>query len=171
MAEPRKKYRYIVKKVIQNPDAVTPDMILKVSDMPLANDHIIKDICRYYDLPESMVQGIVNFMGRYCLGVVREGLMETIMLAGFGKFAPNIKMLQGKTKRIRAIQNGTQLLYLAIQGKNINFIPQINPIQHESLQSQGESDINNSDETEDVENLQEEDDLGDDSWGTEEDEM
>jgi hypothetical protein len=166
MAEPRKKYRYVVKKVVQNPDALKPNMILKVADMPCANEHIIQDICRYYDIPRSMAQGVINFMGRYCLGVVREGMMETIMLAGFGKFAPNIKMLQGKTKRIRAIQNGTQLLYLAIQGKNINFIPQINPIQHDPLQPKTESGQDQFDEE-----IQEEDDLGDDSWSLEEDEV
>jgi len=119
------------KKVIQNPETLDPNMKLKIGDVPRANKEVIRHVAAQCNVNIEDVDDILSFIGQYTANVVREGTMETVMLPYFGKITPNIKMLQAKTSRIRAIQNRTYLLDLALQGKNINFVPQINPIKHE----------------------------------------
>lgn len=148
------KFTYYV-KVIQDPNSIAPGMLLKIKDMAEGNDKVIAEVAKFFDTSISKTEEIINFMGSYVRGVIEEGNMETVMLPYFGKYTPNIKLLQAKTKRIRQIQNKSFALELAIRGRNINFIPQINPINHapksEPLQ-------------EDKEEEPIEDDMGDDSW-------
>lgn len=163
------KYKYTVKKVIQSPESIHPSMILKIKDMPNANDRIKKEVAKYYDLKEDFVNDIVNFMGRYTADIIREGNMESVMLPHFGKFAPNMKMLQAKTKRIREVRNGKYMLELALRGKNINFIPQINPINYATPTP--EPEIRQEDLEEIVDQDDSDDDLGDDTWMVEEENL
>src|ERR1700744_659333 len=100
----------------------------KISEVPVMNDKIINDLSELYGIPIMQVRDVIHFMGSYTRKVITDGLMETIMLPGFGKFAPNIKLLQSQKKRIREIRNRKYLLTLALKGKNINFVPQDNPI-------------------------------------------
>lgn len=119
-------------RVIQNPEKVDENMILRITQVPIMNDKIVHDIAAMNpDLGIMRVSHIIDFMGRYTSNVVKEGLMETVMLPGFGKFAPNIKLLQSQKRRIKEIKNGKYLLTLALKGRNINFKPQINPIKKE----------------------------------------
>ncbi len=126
--QPKKKS---LRKVIQNPEALQPGMILKIDDMQNANDTIIADLVKFFNLPEVEIRAITNFMGSYTKGVITDGLMETVMLPYFGKFTPKINYLQRKMKNIRDARSGKLLIELAIRGRNINFRPEINPIHKE----------------------------------------
>jgi hypothetical protein len=119
-----------LKKVIQNPESVDPNIITKIGDVKNCNDEVVRHVARQSDMNIGDVEDILNFVGKYTKDVVTAGVMETVMLPYFGKITPNMKVLQGKVSRIRAIQNGSYLLELAVKGKNINFVPQINPINH-----------------------------------------
>lgn len=178
--KPYKKFKYTVKKVIQNPEALHPSMILKIGDMPNANERIVQEVSKFYDLSLTHSNEIINFMGGYIYNIIRAGMMETVMLPHFGKFAPNMKMLQAKVKRIRGIRNGKYMLELALKGKNINFRPQVNPITYDTsyLQRDGTiqkvpEEIEEQLEPESIsgqeiyDNLPD-DDLGDDSWNLDE---
>lgn len=123
------------KKVIQNPGKISADMRLKIGQVPIMNEKILQDLSKLHQMPIMQVRGIIDFMGRYTKGVIEEGIMETVMLPGFGKFAPNIKRLQGIKKSMNGIKNGKQLLYLALKGKNINFVPEINPTEYTILKA------------------------------------
>lgn len=120
-------------KVIQNQDKVDKDMRLKIKDIPIMNGKVIREIAALNDMNISQVDEIITFMGKYTANIISEGVMETVMLPYFGKFAPNIKMLQSSKKRMRDIKNKKYLLTLALKGKNINFVPQINPIIDETI--------------------------------------
>lgn len=120
-----------LRKVIQNPEALDPNMKLKVSDVKQSNPEVIRFVAAQSDRTIAEIEDVLSFIGQYTADVVREGTMETVMLPYFGKITPNIKMLQAKVKRIRAINNRSYLLDLALRGKNVNFVPQINPISHE----------------------------------------
>ena len=100
----------------------------KISEVPVMNDKIINHLSELYGMPIMQVRDVIHFMGSYTRKVITDGLMETVMLPGFGKFAPNIKLLQLQKKRMREIRNRKYLLTLALKGKNINFVPQDNPI-------------------------------------------
>ena len=59
---PPKKKTY-TRKVIQNPEALHPNMILKVADMKNANDEIIAELVKFFGISETQVKEITNFMG------------------------------------------------------------------------------------------------------------
>jgi hypothetical protein len=116
-------------KVIQHPERLDQNMILSIKQVPIMNDKIIAEVAALNDRSIMEVRGIIKFMGKYISNVIQEGAMETVMLPAFGRFTPNIKALQAMVKRINGIRNGKYLLELALRGKNINFTPEINPIQ------------------------------------------
>lgn len=122
-----------LKKVIQSPEALDPNMKLKIKDIPLSNHAVIRHVAKVSEMNIADVEDILSFVGQYTKDVIQADMMETVMLPYFGKITPNVKALQGKTKRIRAISNRSYLLELAIRGKNINFVPQINPINHATI--------------------------------------
>jgi hypothetical protein len=114
------------KKVIQNPEKIDENMRLKVAQVPVMNEKILQDLSKLYQMPIMQVRGIIDFMGRYTAKVITDGAMETVMLPGFGKFAPNIKRLQAIKKSMRNASNRHHLLHLALKGKNANFTPPVN---------------------------------------------
>lgn len=120
-----------IKKVWRNAENLDPNLKLRIKDIPIANARLIREVASVKNRNIGEVEEIINFMGSYTANVIKEGVMETVMLPYFGKFTPNMKSLQGKVHRIRSIRDKTLLFELAMKGKNINFIPQINPITYD----------------------------------------
>lgn len=133
----------MARRPIVNPESVRPGMITKVTDIPNATDKIITETAHFYGLNKSVAENIITFMGKYSYDVMTAGTMEAIALPHFGKFAPNLKLLQAKTRRKRSVHNFPQLLELAIKSKQTNFKPQVNP---NATEPQTENEANSSDE-------------------------
>lgn len=117
----------MARKAIVNPDRIHPDMITKVTDMPNGTQKVVHEVAHFYNIPINEVEDIITHVGKYIKQVVTGGTMETVCLPYFGKFAPNMKLLQAKTRRKRTVHNFSQLLELAIKGKQSNFKVQTNP--------------------------------------------
>lgn len=128
-----------VKKVWRNAEKLDPNLKLRIKEIPIANDRLIREVASVKNQNIGTVDEIINFMGSYTANVIKDGTMETVMLPYFGKFTPNMRFLQNKVSRIRKVRDKTLLFELAMRGKNINFIPQINPINY-GPKSQDERD-------------------------------
>lgn len=126
------------KKVVRNPEKLDPNMKLRILQIPQCNDRVAREVATRNDRNISEVEGIMLFVGKYIGARIKEGIMESVRLPAFGIFAPNIKLLQSIVKRKRMIANKTFLFELARKGKNINFVPQINPIDYGNIEERGE---------------------------------
>lgn len=115
-------------KFVVNPELIRPGMITKVTDMPNATEKVVTEVAHFFNITKGETEEILTFMGKYIKNVMGEGTMEAIALPHFGKFAPNIKLLQAKTRRKRTVHNCNQLLELAIRSKQTNFKQQPNAL-------------------------------------------
>lgn len=97
-----------------------------IKDIPLANDRIISEVAKTHfnttdhesvKVGQTNVRNIMNFVGHYIAGVIREGSMETVMLPGFGKFEPKPMKIRAYQKAARDKRNGKEIISKALRGK------------------------------------------------------
>ena len=88
-----------------------------IKDIPLANDSLYEEVARYNRTTKGRVQDIMEFVGAYTAAVIREGMMESVMLPYFGRFRPKPKKLQANKRSLERMKNGTDMLWRMAKGR------------------------------------------------------
>ncbi len=87
-----------------------------IKEVTVANERLCKETAMENKVDPKMVEDIIKGIGNFIAGTMKEGLMQGVMLPGFGKFRPKVKLIQAKHKVEANRRNGMDLLYRAVHG-------------------------------------------------------
>lgn len=87
-----------------------------INEVTVANGRLIHETALENGVKEKQVLDIVKHLGIFTADTMKRGLMEAVMIPGFGKFKPKKSMLQAKHKVQSNRRNGMDLLYRAAKG-------------------------------------------------------
>lgn len=88
-----------------------------IVDIPVANSRIYAEVAKGNKTTITEVKAIIDFMGTYTAGVIKEGAMEAVMIPYFGKFKPKVEKLRIGKLAQQNRSNGMDMVYRAMRNK------------------------------------------------------
>jgi len=94
-------------------------MKTNIKEIPIANDRLLKETTMETHEDKKVVADVIKFVGTFIAETITNGMMEGVMIPEFGKFKPKQKVILTRKKAANNRKNGMDLLYRAMNGKNI----------------------------------------------------
>lgn len=92
---------------------------LNIKDVAVANEKLVRDTALETREKPEAVEDIVKHIGQFVAGTMARGMMEAVMIPGFGKFQPKKEELKARHKVLGNQRSGMDLLYRAVTGKKL----------------------------------------------------
>jgi hypothetical protein len=90
-----------------------------INEIEEANEALYKEVARLRKVTKTQVKEIMDFVGQYVAGVIRDGSMEGVMLPYFGKIQPKAKSVKAYNTMMQNRRNGKDILYRVRRGHKI----------------------------------------------------
>lgn len=109
------------------------DIRTNIKQIPVVNEKLYKDTAAIHGTSTEQVEDIIKFIGGFIHDTINRGLMESVMLPGFGKFQPKRKLLVGKHKAILNRNSGMASILKAATGREVINFDELKPDTNETV--------------------------------------
>lgn len=101
-----------------------------IKEVTVANNRLYFETALENKVEQQVVEDMVKHLGRFIAAAMKRGLMEAVMIPGFGKFKPKKSLIKARHKINSNRRSGMDLIYRAAKGMDI---PEPKPREDETL--------------------------------------